>query len=101
MALLLTTDQGLFLITQQREIVPLQRETAFTALASAGPLSPIYYAATTGGEVYRSADSARSWAAAGSIPGFRDLSSLAVDPRNPDRLLAGMEPSALFRSEDG
>jgi photosystem II stability/assembly factor-like uncharacterized protein len=101
MALLLSTDAGLVRITAEGERIPLQRKTGFTPLAAAGSGSPIYYAATDDGEVHRSSDAARSWETAGSIPGFRELSSLAVDPRDPDRLLAGMEPSALFRSEDG
>jgi photosystem II stability/assembly factor-like uncharacterized protein len=101
MALLLTTDAGLFLMTPQAELVPLERKGGFTAMASAGPQSAVYYAATDGGEIYRSNDAARSWRSMGSIPDFRELSSLAVDPRNPDHLLAGMEPSALFRSADG
>jgi photosystem II stability/assembly factor-like uncharacterized protein len=101
MSLILTTDEGLFRSTAGAEIIPLQRKAGFTALAWAGAGSRVYYAATDGGEIYRSNDAAHAWQAVGAIPGFPELSSLVVDPRNPDCLLAGMEPSALFHSEDG
>jgi hypothetical protein len=101
MSIILTTDEGLFRITAEAELIALQRKAGFTALARAGAGSVVYYAATDSGEIYRSNDAAFSWEAIGAIPGFRELSSLGVDPRHPDHLLAGMEPAALFHSEDG
>jgi photosystem II stability/assembly factor-like uncharacterized protein len=105
MSLLLATREGLFLTARDGTLTALRDSGApdadFLALARAPSHLAVCYAATTDGRVYRSHGAARSWEAAGSISGFEELSSLAVDPRDPDHLLAGMEPSALFRSDDG
>jgi photosystem II stability/assembly factor-like uncharacterized protein len=101
MSLLLATREGLYRKEGTAEPVRLLDGAEFLALAAAPSDPGVYYAATTGGRVYRSDDAARSWREAGTIPGFEELSSLAVDPGNSERLMAGMEPSALFRSEDG
>jgi photosystem II stability/assembly factor-like uncharacterized protein len=98
MALLVTTRSGLFRLNGA-ERAAFGEGQEFLALARVS--SGICYAAQEGGQVYRSDDGGRSWKETGRIEGFEELSSLAVDPRDPDRLIAGMEPSALFRSADG
>jgi photosystem II stability/assembly factor-like uncharacterized protein len=105
MSLLLATREGLFRMDRDGNLIALADSGAsgddFLALARAPSNAALFYAASTDARIYRSRDAARSWDAVGAISGFEELSSLAVDPGDPDRLLAGMEPSALFRSEDG
>jgi photosystem II stability/assembly factor-like uncharacterized protein len=100
MSLLIATRQGLFLRDGEATAI-FHTDWDFLALAAAPSSSGLCYAATTGGRVFRSVDRGHSWQEAGAVTGYPELSSLAVDPENPDRLLAGMEPSALFISEDG
>ena len=64
------------------------------------------FVATRTGGVYRSTDGAASWTrtAAGLERGdrFASLTSIAVDPGDPSRLLAGSnETTAVYRSTDG
>jgi photosystem II stability/assembly factor-like uncharacterized protein len=101
MSLLLATREGLYRKDRAGEPVPVLDSGEFLALAAAPSIASLYYAATAVGRVYRSDDAARSWQERGGIPGFVELSCLAVDPRDPQRLLAGMEPAAFFHSEDG
>jgi photosystem II stability/assembly factor-like uncharacterized protein len=101
MSLLLATREGLYLAHRDGSLTPLREQADFMALAEAPSNPAVYYAATTDGRVFCSSDSARTWEPVGAIPGFEELSCLAVDPRDPNCLWAGMEPSALFRSEDG
>src|SRR5947207_14796382 len=100
MSLLVTTRAGLFTLNgaQQSEFGEGQ---AFLALAPAPSQSATCYAAQDDGRVFRSEDGGHSWTEAGKIDGFEELSCLAADPREPARLLAGMEPAALFRSAAG
>ncbi|MBW3625177.1 MAG: hypothetical protein KY468_17405 [Armatimonadetes bacterium] len=100
MPLLLATRQGLCL-AEGDHVTPLQENADFMALARSLSNPTVYYAAERGGQVYRSTDSARTWEAVGRIEGYTELSSLAIDPHDPAQLWAGMEPSALFKSEDG
>lgn len=100
MPLLLATRKGLFL-AEGDHLTPLREGDDFLALARSLSNPTVYYAATVKGRVCRSTDSARSWEAVGRVDGFEELSALAVDPHDPALLFAGMEPSALFRSEDG
>src|SRR5688500_16993886 len=100
MSLLLATREGLYLKDGGAEPAPLVDGVEFLALAAAPSAPRIYYAATAVGRIYRSEDDARSWNEVGAISEFEELSSLAVDPSDPERLLAGMEPAALFRSEN-
>jgi photosystem II stability/assembly factor-like uncharacterized protein len=53
------------------------------------------------GQVFRSNNGGRTWEPVGAIEGFEELSALAVDPGDPEHVMAGMEPSALFHSRDG
>src|ERR1051326_634639 len=99
MALLLATREGLYHC--DGAVAPLGEAVETLAIARAPSDTAVYYAAATEGRVFRSRDRAHSWEAVGTIPGFRELSCLAVHPQQANRLLAGMEPSALFRSDDG
>jgi photosystem II stability/assembly factor-like uncharacterized protein len=78
-----------------------QEGVDFLALARFPSDGRVCYAARVDGQVFRSNSGGRTWEPAGAIEGFEELSSLAVDPRDPERLIAGMEPSALFHSRDG
>lgn len=100
MPLLLATRQGLCL-AEEGQVVPLHTDVDFMALARSVSNPTVYYAATTKGRVFRSIDGAHTWKGVGTVDGFVELSSLAVDPEDPAQLWAGMEPSALFCSEDG
>src|SRR3954468_3510444 len=100
MALLLSTRAGLFLRDGEVETI-FHTDFDFMALAPAPSDPRVCYAARTDGQVYRTSTGGHSWDAGGRIEGYEGLSCLAVDPRDPDWLLAGMEPSALFLSRDG
>ena len=103
MALLLATPAGLYVVGPGRERgepEPFRKETGFLALARAPGDPAVCYAATADGSVYRSGAGGRSWEPVGSVEGYAELSSLAAVPGGTDRLLAGMEPAALFLSED-
>src|SRR5690348_13223457 len=100
MSVLLATSDGLYLAGDDGTLAPQVPGADFMALARAGRSSTRYYAATMGGQVYRSSAGASGWERVGSVPGYAELSSLAVDPTDDSRLWAGMEPSALFQSRD-
>src|SRR5216684_3848343 len=78
MALLLATREGLY--RSNGAISVLGQPSDFLALARAPGDPGVYYAAATGGRVFRSRDGALSWEAAGAIGGFTGLSCLAVHP---------------------
>lgn len=101
MPLLLSTREGLCLAEQGETVTCLLGNADFLALARCPSDPSTYYAATTDGRVLYSTGGPRRWEEAGQIQGFMELSSLAAHPDDSAYLLAGMEPSALFRSEDG
>jgi photosystem II stability/assembly factor-like uncharacterized protein len=100
MALLLSTPAGLWRIDAAAEPVSFDTDAEYLALARSLYVPTVCYAATTAGQVRRSTDSGRSWEEAGGIEGYEELSCLAVDPHDPDKVFAGMEPSALFYTDD-
>jgi len=100
MSLILSTRRGLLFLDGDKP-ASFQEGTDFLALARSATDAHLCYAARRDGTVYRSGSGGRTWERVGAIEGFEELSSLAIDPRDPDHLIAGMEPSALFVSRDG
>ncbi len=100
MSLVLSTRKGLVSLDQEGPLV-FQPNADFMALGCARSDRHRCYAARRDGEVFQSRNGGRSWDDVGAIGGFEELSSLAVDPTDPDHVLAGMEPAALYRSRDG
>ena len=58
------------------------------------------YAANRAG-AYRSDDAGQTWSAADQGLGEKDITSLALDPRQPSRLFALTHGGAAYLSEDG
>jgi photosystem II stability/assembly factor-like uncharacterized protein len=100
MSLILSTRGGLVFIDGGDPVI-FQEGADFLALARFPSDGRLCYAARVEGQVFRSGNGGRTWEPAGAIEGFEELSSLAVDPGDPNHLIAGMEPSALFHSRDG
>jgi photosystem II stability/assembly factor-like uncharacterized protein len=100
MRLLLATREGIALWSEARGLDVRLPGARVGALARVGPGSSRIYAASET-LVFRSDDEGRTWRPTrAAFPGY-SISSLAVHPGEPDVLLAGLETSALFRSEDG
>ncbi len=70
------------------------------SLAYAPSRPAVVYAGLAGGGVHRSDDGGLTWKPAGSGLGNPVVSSLAVDPANPDAVYAATE-RGFFRSTDG
>jgi photosystem II stability/assembly factor-like uncharacterized protein len=105
MALIASTRSGLYRIRETGISPGFCAGIPFLALAADTDADTGRgFAATQGGDIYRTDDAGGTWSPVGKIEGFVELSSLAVLPRRgggAEVLLAGMEPAALFRSEDG
>ena len=71
-----------------------------TALAIAPSDPRVVYAGTWGGGVFKSSDGARSWVRASEGLIDRQVSTLAVDPRDPNAVLVGLT-SGLYRTANG
>jgi len=54
-----------------------------------------------GGEVYKTANGGANWTQNQPIPGFTNVSTLAIDPSDSDIVFAGHNCSGISRSEDG
>jgi photosystem II stability/assembly factor-like uncharacterized protein len=99
--LYLGTDDGLAVFEGQKEewhprYLRLRghRVTAVTAMGQRA------WAGTTDG-LWRSRNSGATWSPADAGLSVRHLRALAVHPSQPDTLLAGTEPAAIFISRDG
>ncbi len=87
----------------------------YSLVSTAENGQPIVYAGTEPPNLFRSRDEGKSWE---EMPGWRDMKgkdkwvfpmpphiphakSLAVDPRDPNKLYVGVEQAGLFKTDDG
>jgi photosystem II stability/assembly factor-like uncharacterized protein len=100
MQLLLATGEGIAIWSESGGVDVRLPGIRVGALAQSAPGSPRIYAASDT-QIFRSDDEGRTWQPTGAaFPGY-SISSLAVHPWETNVVLAGLETSALFRTEDG
>ena len=85
--------------------IPRQRELAFhpstpDTVYAAGE-ADIHYGAVSTGGVYKSSDQGETWLQKAQGITAVSISSIAVDPRNPNNIYAGSPEGYLTRTSDG
>ena len=95
-------ESGIFRSTNSGATWQQVNDTDTSALA-VDPSNPAVLYAGGSGDILRTTDDGTTWHSLHAFSGDEDIEvrSLTVDPRHPDRIIAGLYNNFIYRSTDG